>query len=190
MPRRNSFCSLVFLSPMKTSKKKFIRWIPSGKRIGIQRRESILMNKSYLTAITRRDLPRPTQWLMDKGLIRGRVLDYGCGKCYLINPMEWDSYDPNFPTSGIYPPYDTIICNYVLCVLPRAERIPVLKRIHGALSSDGKAYISVRNDRPKNGWGKSSRGTYQGRVANLPMEELYKCSGFRIYVLTTDTKLV
>jgi len=146
-------------------------------------------HKSYLTAIARNELPKPTRWLMDAGLIRGRVLDFGCGKCYLINPIEWDSYDPNFYTEGIYPPYDTIICNYVLCVLPRAERVPVLKRIHEALRSDGKAYITVRNDRPKQGWGTSSRGTYQGRVSKLNLPVIYECHGFRIYQMTVKDKV-
>jgi 2-polyprenyl-3-methyl-5-hydroxy-6-metoxy-1,4-benzoquinol methylase len=148
------------------------------------------MDKTHLTAISRRNDPLPTRWLEKKGLIRGKVLDYGCGKCYIINPMAWDSYDPNFPTGGIYPPYDTIICNYVLCVLPRAKRMPVLKEIHAALKSDGKAYISVRNDRPNQGWGKNKRGTYQGRVHTLKLPLLYECAGFRTYLLTVDTELV
>jgi hypothetical protein len=128
---------------------------------------------------------------MEHGLITsGRVLDYGCGRCAIINPMDWDSYDPYYNNILLSPGYNTIICNYVLCVLPtQDERLKVLKHIHWLLYSDGIAYISVRNDKPRSGWGLTKRGTYQGRVVGLPLPMIYKCQGFRIYKLTAKTKL-
>ena len=146
-------------------------------------------HNSHLTAITRKDFPVPTRWLMKQSLIRGKVLDYGCGKCYTINPIKWDNFDPHYYPSTLIPGYDTILCNYVLCTLPADERLEVLQMIKFFLKSDGIAYISVRNDKPKQGWGISKRKTYQGRVRNLNLPLLYKNSHFRIYKLTANTKL-
>lgn len=148
-------------------------------------------SNSHLTAIARKTLPRPTRWLLDKGLIVGSVMDYGCGKCGNINPPEWFNYDPHYqPNFFTGARYDTIVCNYVLCVLPREKRMDVVKHIQVLLRLNGIAYIAVRNDKPKNGWGVSSRGTYQGRVQKLPLYIIYENSQFRIYQLTKADKLV
>lgn len=146
--------------------------------------------KSHLTAISRKTLPKPTQWLMKQGLIRGRVLDYGCGKCAPINPIDWINYDPYHYPCLVWPSFDTIICNYVLCVLQPKERKHVLKTIHFLLKSDGKAYISVRNDRPDRGWGYSKKGTYQGRVRKLNLPLVHEERNFRIYLLTPQSKVI
>jgi SAM-dependent methyltransferase len=154
-------------------------------------------DKSYLTAIARKTLPVPTRWLLEHGYVTAcpsvKVLDYGCVKCFEFNPTEWHNYDPfHCPTTywSWKRHYDIIICNYVLCVLPRAERVPVLKNIQCLLKKEGKAFIAVRNDRPKQGWGKSSKGTYQGRVHTLKLPLIHECSNFRTYLLTTDMELV
>lgn len=144
-------------------------------------------------------MPRPSKWLVDKGHLwtdcyqRNKyILDYGCGKSANVNPAAWDCYDPYYRGWDVWhrSKYHAIVCNYVLCVLPREKRLPVLKDIQARLTDDGVAYISVRNDKPKQGWGKSSRGTYQGRVHTLKLPLLYECAGFRIYTLTKTTKLV
>lgn len=121
-----------------------------------------------------------------------RVLDYGCGRCGNVNPSTWDNYDPHFRPWSCWHKrsYHVIICNYVLCVIPRTERLDVLKDIQKRLTKDGVAYVTVRNDRPKQGWGVSSKGTYQGRVEKLPLALIHSNSDFRIYLLTKKTKLV
>ena len=158
-----------------------------------------MRNKSHLTAISRRTLPLPTRWLTEKEFLVGKILDYGCGKCHSVNNRHFkaDGYDPyhHQDPKGIIHRlntnwYNTIICNYVLCVLERRERPFILEDIQRLLNKDGKAYVSVRNDRPKQGWGRSRKGTYQGRVQTLKLPLLYECAGFRTYLLTKDTKLV
>jgi ATP adenylyltransferase len=152
-----------------------------------------MKNKSHLTAIARKTLPAPTRWLMKMGVIQGKVLDYGCGRCWAVNPKEWDNYDPHFEPDGLplyNVNYDTIVCNYVLCVLPQEDRMDVLRIIKYLLTKDGMAFISVRNDRPDQGWGYSKKGTYQGRFRKNPLRQVYKCSGFRTYILTKNTELV
>ena len=154
-----------------------------------------MKDKSYLTAITRRTLPTPTRWLMRQGRVLDHpvlpTLDFGCGKCDSVNPTSWDNYDPYFHPDGIKnAPYMIIICNYVLCVKPESERLKILRHIRKLLSTYGVAYITVRNDKPKQGWGKNKRGTYQGRVRKLALPLLYENSQFRIYMLTKKTKLL
>lgn len=157
--------------------------------------QSPTINKSHLTAIARKSLPAPVKCLIKHNPLlnkkRQKVLDFGCGKCKSINPSHWDSYDPHYNPDGIkkHKKYDTIFCTYVLCVVPKDDRYAILRRIQSLLSRSGKAYISVRNDRPKQGWGFSKRNTYQGRANNLPLEMLWGNSLFRIYVLTRDSDL-
>ena len=148
-------------------------------------------SKSHLTAITRKTLPLPTRWLLQKGLLVGKVMDYGCGKCAPVNPPEWFNYDPYYQPNANFgnDRFDTIVCNYVLCTLPRQERLPIIKHIQVLLRLNGIAYISVRNDRPKQGWGISKRGTYQGRSQRLRIPIIRETSGYRIYELTKNTKL-
>jgi hypothetical protein len=156
-------------------------------------------HKSHLTAIARKTLPVPTRWLLKnipfltQSFPTPDVLDYGCGKCHDINNDHFrcDGYDPYWRPKK--PPlgkrYDLIICNYVLCTLPADERLQVLRDIQHYLYRDATAYISVRNDKPKQGWGVSSRGTYQGRVRNLPLPLLKENSVFRMFTLTKNTNL-
>lgn len=147
---------------------------------------------SHLTAIHRTSLPAPVKWLLKNDLINGKVLDFGCGRCKDINPIQWDSYDPFYnPCDSIINKrkYETILCTYVLCVLPRQDRLAVLKRIQRLLNTrlvtgSSCAFISVRNDKPKQGWGLSKRNTYQGRASTLPLEIIHSNSNFRIYLLT------
>lgn len=153
-----------------------------------------MKHKSYLTAISRRTVPAPTRWLIRNGLVKMPVLDYGCGKCHSVNPPKWINYDPHhypinlehFRGSNL-----TVICNYVLCTLPKEEHLAVLKDIQSLLKvhPESVAYISVRNDKPKQGWGLSSRGTYQSKVV-LPFQVIHKNAQFCIYQLTKNSVLV
>jgi hypothetical protein len=142
-------------------------------------------HQSHLTAIHRKDIPVPVKWILQNNKCLGKILDFGCGKCYLINPSKWDSYDPYYKPDGIKKEkYDTIFCTYVLCTLPKAERQSVLHQISLLLDPlFGIAYITVRNDKPKQGWGLSKRNTYQGRATELDkkLHLIRSTSQYRIY---------
>lgn len=143
-----------------------------------------------MTAISRKNLPLPVRWLRSKSMIQGKVLDYGCGKCATINPAKWDSYDPYYaPISLKNKKYDTIVCNYVLNTLLPDQIMTVLKKIKKLLTDNGVAYISVRNDKPKSGWGYSSKGTYQCSVDWLPFKQVRTTNQYRIYVMTSKTSI-
>lgn len=161
---------------------------------------------SHKTAISRKSLPTPVRWLLDNGLVKGSVLDYGCGKCKEINneflskhPQVKSvySFDPHFSPS--LPPqssnfeegwYDVIICTYVLCTLPESEDKNILRDIQKRLKPNGVAYITVRTDEPDNGYGFSSRGTFQRKVELPYLEQVRKCNQYRIYRLTPQTNLL
>ena len=150
-----------------------------------------MIANSHRTAIARSTLPVPTRWLLSQGLLVGKVMDYGCGKCASVNPPDWFNYDPyyqpNFITGARY---DTIVCNYVLCTLPKSEEKKTLQHIQSRLRLNGVAYISVRNDVPRGGYGKSSKGTYQRKVTLPYLTLVRKTTQYKIYQLTKDDSLV
>lgn len=57
------------------------------------------------------------------------------------------------------------------------------------LKPKGTAYISVRTDKPRQGWGMSSKGTYQAEIKSLPGEEIHKAKDYSIYLLTRDVNV-
>lgn len=150
---------------------------------------------SHLTAIARKKLPNPVLHLIQREEIVGHVLDYGCGKCAALNEDELASvngvksvlsYDP-FYSPHVFKmdsPFDTILCTYVLCTLPKSQEKQILRHIQNLLAPMGLAFITVRNDRPKNGYGKNSRGTFQRKVELPYLQEYKKTSQYRIYLLT------
>lgn len=161
------------------------------------------MTKSHLTAIARKTLPVPVKWLLANELIHGHVLDYGCGKCKVLNShiirdkkgvLSITSYDPHYAPwepSFVLPKlrWDVILCTYVLCTLEIGFEKPILEDIQSRLQDNGIAYITVRNDKPKGGYGTSSKGTFQRKV-HLPYLPLFRlCPQYRIYLLTKSSIL-
>ncbi len=136
--------------------------------------------KSHLTAISRRRPSLPMAWLAGRGLLRGRILDYGCGRgfdCAYFNTEGFDPYYRPDPPAG---PFDTITCNYVLNVLPEADRGAVIESIRGLLRLGGIAYLAVRMDVQRPGY--TSRGTFQ-EIVTLDLPVVKQTAGYRIYRL-------
>ena len=141
-------------------------------------------NKAHLTAIKRKALSTPMKYLVDHDLLKGAVLDYGCGKGDDCDALAIAGYDPfHRPMSMDMTPdsvYDTITCNYVLNVIEDAfERMEVIAQIRRLLTEKGTAYISVRND-AKALKGYTSKGTWQGHII-LDLPIVKKTSGFIMY---------
>ena len=155
------------------------------------------MSNSYKTAITRKNLPAPTRYLMTESALMGEVLDYGCGKCAIINSLLFEnptvcsvtSYDPyHNPINYKSKNYHTIICNYVLNTVRKDQELPILKDIQDSLKQSGKAYISVRRDLKPDHDATNKRGTYQ-RYVRLPLRLKKETSDFAMYVLTKHDDL-
>lgn len=140
------------------------------------------MNKAHLTAITRKTLSLPMQTLHLNSLIKGKSLDYGCGKGFDAEKLGMTKFDPYFAPERPIEKFNTITCNYVLNVIEKAvDRENVIKDIQGLLAPGGTAYISVRRDKFKEGF--NSRGTYQTYVElDYPVLKEKKGS-FIIYVV-------
>jgi 2-polyprenyl-3-methyl-5-hydroxy-6-metoxy-1,4-benzoquinol methylase len=141
-----------------------------------------MKNLSYKTAIVRKKLSSPTQYLLDNELIRGRVLDYGCGKGFDCDWLKCHGYDPHHRNVNLHGKYDTILCNFVLNVLrTKQERDFVANTVFNLLEKGGNAFFAVRNDKGKLN-GKTKIGTYQCLVTmRLPI--LKKTSGYLIFWL-------
>jgi len=111
-----------------------------------------IQNKySHLTAKERETISFPAKFLLNKGLLVGDVLDFGCGfgkdvellKSKGIRIEGYDKhYFPKYPSKS----FDTIICFYVLNVLMQEEQTNVLMEISQLLKPSGKAYFAVRRD--------------------------------------------
>jgi len=127
-------------------------------------------DKSYKTAITRKVLAAPTKLLLTRGLLSGRILDYGCGKGFCCDYLGCEGYDPYYRQALPTGEFDTIYPTYVLNVVESSkERALVVRHILSLLKDNGKAYISVRKDLTAlNGY--TTIGTWQGDIElNLPV---------------------
>ena len=125
----------------------------------------------HLTAKERDTLSFPAKLLLNKSLIVGDVLDFGCGfgkdvELLLAKGKNIVGYDkhyfPEYPTKK----FDTIICFYVLNVLMQEEQTNVLMEISQLLKPTGKAYFAVRRDLQFEGF----------RTHKLHQKPTYQCS--------------
>lgn len=105
------------------------------------------------TAITRSGLSVPTRYLLDKGLIKGKVFQQGRGKAeHDAEAMQaiaskYAEYDPNYAPkrAALRGKYDTVVSNFVLNTLPPTVRDGAWKDIQRTVGRGGTAYISVRS---------------------------------------------
>jgi SAM-dependent methyltransferase len=131
-----------------------------------------LRYNAHRTAIHRARMSAPAQALFNEGRIRGDVLDYGCGHGADVRALR-DNHGPVFGYDPAWAPelpgrhargYDTILCTFVLNVIPNAHmRCEILRDIGRLLKADGVAYVTVRRDVKRTGWTRS--GTWQGNIA-------------------------
>jgi diadenosine tetraphosphate (Ap4A) HIT family hydrolase len=143
---------------------------------------------NHLTAKERETLSFPAKLLLNKSLLVGEVLDFGCGfgkdvellKAKSINIEGYDRhYFPIYPTKK----FDTIICFYVLNVLMQEEQASVLMEISQLLKPTGKAYFAVRRDLQYEGFRTHKihqKPTYQCNVI-LNYESIFKNENCEIY---------
>ena len=163
------------------------------------------------TAIKRNAISAPVRKLLELDLLKGSVLDYGCGRgddvryLGIKEDINVHGYDVNhYPyREYMYFYYDVVLCTYVINTLESIEnRLDVLCSVLDLCDDDGgAAYITVRRDCKT---GKTSRGTWQcGEIDVIAeaeriikeysfyckwmVESLYKCSRFEIYKFYQDS---
>ena len=108
-------------------------------------------SSSHLTGNEIDALSLPAKILLNRNLLIGDVLDFGCGfgkDVELLNEQGVNiiGYDkqqlPTYPQKK----FDTIICFYLLNALPPEEQSAVLMKLSQLIKPTGKVYISVRRD--------------------------------------------
>jgi len=136
--------------------------------------------------MTRKSLSAPARWLRNQGLLKGRILDFGCGlgkDAELLNIDGWDPFHPSRPLflNPQLNTYDTILCVYVLNVIEEEERRNSIEdRIIELLKPGGDAFIVVRGDK-KELTGRKRWGTWQGFVIPTNRWKEIKSGKFRVY---------
>lgn len=143
---------------------------------------------SHLT-IKEREWPSfPTKHLLSQGLIRGKVLDFGCGTGVDVEFLREKGhdvigYDPYYAPAYPAGRFDTILCHYVLNVLLPEEQVAVLMAVSELLQPGGKAYYTVRRDIKRNGFRlhtKHNQKVYQCNVV-LPFKSLIQLEHCEVY---------
>ncbi|MCU0328202.1 MAG: HIT domain-containing protein [Chitinophagales bacterium] len=126
---------------------------------------------SHLTAKERDTLSFPAKILLNKDLLVGDVLDFGCGfgsdvKLLKEKGVNIEGYDkfhfPDYPIKK----FDTIICFYVLNVLLPEEQATVLMELSQLIKPTGKVYIAVRRDLQFEGF----------RTHKIHQKKTYQCN--------------
>lgn len=143
---------------------------------------------SHLTA-KQRDTPSlPIRMLHERKLLRGRVLDYGCGFGQDVRFLQAKSYDAHGYDPHYFPDwpagtFDTIICFYVLNVLFPDEQTDVLLNVSRLLKPTGRAYFAVRRDISRDGFRTHQlhgKPVYQCDV-KLPFTSIYRNENTEFY---------
>jgi diadenosine tetraphosphate (Ap4A) HIT family hydrolase len=143
---------------------------------------------SYLTAKERDSLSFPAKFVLNRDLLKGDVLDFGCGfgkdvellNLKGINIAGYDKhYFPDYPDKK----FDTIICFYVLNVLLPEEQTTVLMELSRLIKPSGRIYFALRRDLRYEGFRNHKihqKPTYQCNV-KLPYKSIFKNENCEIY---------
>lgn len=117
---------------------------------------------AFATAIYRNKLSKPMKTLLDKELLKGKILDYGCGHgddvIELVykkgfDVVGYDKYSYSFNNQYLlHTKYDTVTCNYVFNTIPTKQEHDEVLKLLKTIGND--VYISVRSDKKaiKNNW--------------------------------------
>jgi Diadenosine tetraphosphate (Ap4A) hydrolase and other HIT family hydrolases len=143
---------------------------------------------SHMTAKERNRESFPIRYLFQKGLINGRVLDFGCGLGSDVRFLRQKGYnvtgyDPHYAPDQPKGKFDTIVCIYVLNVLLPKEQEYVLMSISELLLPEGSAYFAVRRDIRRDGFRlhlKHRVEVYQCSVT-LPYQSILRTDNCEIY---------
>lgn len=112
-----------------------------------------MKNYPHLTAIKRNKLSAPIARLINNTVLRGNILDYGCGHGDDVRflsglGVKIKGYDPYWNNNDevLRSKYDTILCTYVLNVIGPKKRRETIKKITKLCNDDAVIYLTVRRD--------------------------------------------
>lgn len=143
---------------------------------------------SHLTAKERENLSYPARLLLDRGFLKGKILDFGCGfgkdvEILKNKGLDIQGYDRHYLPDYPQGTFDTIICFYVLNVLLLEEQASVLLEISQLLKPGGNAFFAVRRDVKKSGFRIHKihqKPTFQCNVI-LPFLSIFRNENCEIY---------
>ena len=136
-------------------------------------------------AIRRETVSKTARFLEEHRMLRGRVLDYGCGFGFDAEHFGWEAYDPHYRQKLPEGLFDTIVCNHVANMLTRASRQELFQAIQALLTPKGKAYLSVSRKIPKTG-----KLAMRKRIQNyvvLTLPSVFCDEELEIYCLEADS---
>lgn len=136
-------------------------------------------------AIKRKQPSKAALKIVELGLSKGRILDFGCGYGFDANCHGWEAYDPFYGPPLPIGKFDTIICISVVSALSKNNRTRVLDQIQGLLCDEGVAYIAVPRNLPITGKLGMHHSLQNYVVLTLP--STYSDSDFEIYELTAKS---
>ena len=132
------------------------------------------------TAISRKTLSAPAKWLLEKWMLVGRCLDYGCGRGFDADTLNMDAYDPNWRPERPAGKYDTIMCNYVLNVVTEEIQNEIIEDVISLLDDYGIAFFTVRRDIKEDKVGRNC--IQRSVVLDAPFRSLVHAKGkYEIY---------
>jgi hypothetical protein len=133
----------------------------------------------------RQGLSKTARVLVERKLIRGRVLDFGCGLGFDAQQLGWEAFDPYYRPGQPTGSYDTIVVNHVANILTRASREMLFHTVSALLTPTGTAYVSVARNIPVSGKHGPRRRIQNYVVLTLPT--VFADNEEEIYALTKDT---
>jgi hypothetical protein len=142
--------------------------------------------KEFGGAIRRETVSATARFLADHGLLRGRILDYGCGFGFDADHFGSEAFDPHYRQQAPEGVFDTIVCNHVANMLTRRSRHGLFEALVGLLAPRGKAYVSVSRKIPPVG-----KSGLRKRIQNyvvLTLPSVYRDGELEIYRLEPGSR--
>ena len=119
-------------------------------------------------------------------LLKGNVLDFGCGYGFDADHFGWEAYDPYYRNVELSGLYDSIVCNHVLNALTRHNRAKVIVHIQKLLTDHGRAFLAVPRDLPVTGKLGMHHSLQNYVVLTLP--SVYADKRLEIYIMQRDSQ--
>jgi len=168
-------------APLRPGKRRFLESLREGSVAKIKGKRGFRFIKELGGALRRGTVSKTARFLDERRLLRGRVLDYGCGFGFDADHFGWEAYDPHYRQTLPDGLFDTVVCNHVANMLTRDSRQELFRALQGLLAPQGKAYVSVSRRIPRAG-----KLALRKRIQNyavLTLPSLFRDDELEIYRL-------